>query len=141
MKDGLNSNEFAIPGCGDRVIECLHCLKACPREIDAAILPNEIELPESSPDYYDDWHEMLNVLQIEHYFGSTGRLKVCLKYDEIIVFGLCLAYQAGFRAQELFSSGWIHLLDCQPTMAREFAVEAKRLGLIDLRSFGDAFNM
>lgn len=54
-----------------------------------------------------------------------------------ITFALYLAYHAGFRGDELFRSGWVQLLDCTPTEARELAVDAKRSGLIDVRFAGD----
>ncbi|MBI1919698.1 MAG: hypothetical protein HYS23_01315 [Geobacter sp.] len=52
-------------------------------------------------------------------------------------FALYLGYQVGFRSADLFASGWMRLLDCAPPQARDMAVEAKRLGLIDLRMSGD----
>jgi hypothetical protein len=52
-------------------------------------------------------------------------------------FAVFLAYAAGFRAAEIFASGWFTVLDCPPSHGRELAVAAKRLGLIDLRMAGD----
>lgn len=54
-----------------------------------------------------------------------------------VAFALYLAQQVGFRSMELFTSGWMTLLDCHPVQARDLALEAKRLGLIDLRISGD----
>lgn len=48
-------------------------------------------------------------------------------------FALFLAHAAGFRGAALFSSVWLRLLDCDPLRARDRALDAKRLGLIDLR--------
>ena len=50
-----------------------------------------------------------------------------------VVLALYLAYQVGFRGKDLFTSGWITVLDCNASRAQEFALEAKRLGLIDIR--------
>lgn len=58
-----------------------------------------------------------------------------------VTFGLYLAHIAGFRGAQLFSSGWISLLDCTPSRARELAVEAKRIGLIDLRVAGEVVDI
>ncbi len=52
-------------------------------------------------------------------------------------FALYLAHLVGFRSLELFSSGWVMLLDCHASQARDLAIEAKRLNLIDLRISGD----
>ncbi len=54
-----------------------------------------------------------------------------------VVFALYLAYQVGFRGKDLFSSGWVAVLDCSASRAQEFALEAKRLGLIDFRMAAD----
>jgi hypothetical protein len=52
-------------------------------------------------------------------------------------FALYLAFLVGFRGADLFSSGWIAVLDCSPTMGQHLALEAKRLGLLDIRMGGD----
>lgn len=54
-----------------------------------------------------------------------------------VVLALFLAYQVGFRGQDLFSSGWVTVLDCSATLGQELALEAKRLGLIDIRMAAD----
>jgi len=50
-----------------------------------------------------------------------------------VAFGLYLAHCSGFRGSDLFTSAWIALLDCSPSTSRQLALEAKRIGLIDLR--------
>jgi hypothetical protein len=50
---------------------------------------------------------------------------------------LYLASAAGFRAEAMLSSGWIQVLDLNASSARRLTVEAKALGLIDLRTAGD----
>jgi hypothetical protein len=52
-------------------------------------------------------------------------------------FALYLAYAAGFRGTAIFSSLWLNILDCTPHRARELALEAKRLGLLDIRMMDD----
>jgi hypothetical protein len=54
-----------------------------------------------------------------------------------IAFALWLAETAGFRGDQLLRNGWIQVLDCTATSARGLAIEAKRLGLIDLRTAED----
>lgn len=54
-----------------------------------------------------------------------------------VAFALWLGNVAGFRGEELFATGWITALDCTASSARSLALEAKRIGLIDLRIAGD----
>jgi len=58
-----------------------------------------------------------------------------------VAYALYLGHAVGFRGVELFSSAWIAVLDCSPVLARQLAVEAKRLGLIDLRIAGDVVEL
>lgn len=54
-----------------------------------------------------------------------------------VAFALWLGNAAGFRGEELLTTGWIAALDCTATSARILALDAKRIGLIDLRTVGD----
>lgn len=54
-----------------------------------------------------------------------------------VVFAIYLAYQVGFRGKDLFASGWVATLDCSATLGQKLALEAKRLGLIDIRMAAD----
>jgi hypothetical protein len=58
-----------------------------------------------------------------------------------VAFALYLGNCAGFRGDELLTSGWIKTLDCFPSRALDLAIEAKRLGLLDLRVAGDVFDL
>jgi hypothetical protein len=58
-----------------------------------------------------------------------------------VAFALYLGEAGGFRGEELLSSGWIKALDCTPSQALDLAIEAKRLGLLDLRVAGDVFDL
>jgi hypothetical protein len=54
---------------------------------------------------------------------------------------LYLATAIGFRGSELLSSGWVATLDASPSAALSLALEAKRIGLIDLRTAGDVVEL
>lgn len=56
-------------------------------------------------------------------------------------FAIYLAYMAGFRGADIFSSAWLRVIDCTPSHARDLALEAKRIGLIDLRMAGDVIEL
>jgi hypothetical protein len=58
-----------------------------------------------------------------------------------VAYAIYLADAAGFRGAEIFSSAWLRLLDCDPSRARDLAIEAKRVGLIDLRLAGDVVEL
>ncbi len=76
--------------------------------------------------------------QTGHLCGRT--LKFRQRVDAsptAVAFALWLAHAVGFRGDDLFSSGWMAVLDCTPTLARTLALEAKRQGLLDLRAAGD----
>lgn len=57
------------------------------------------------------------------------------------VFALWLGNAAGFHGDELLTTGWMAALDCTSTSARTLATEAKRIGLIDLRTAGDVVEL
>ncbi len=57
------------------------------------------------------------------------------------IFALYLAHLAGFRGADLFRSAWFAVLDCSPSRARELALDAKRLGLVDLRIAADVVDL
>lgn len=80
--------------------------------------------------------------QAGHLEGRTFKKRRMVKATPATVaFAMYLAQLAGFRSAELFSSGWMMLLDCQPSQARDLALEAKRIGLIDLRMSGDVVDI
>jgi hypothetical protein len=58
-----------------------------------------------------------------------------------VAFAIYLAHAAGFRGAEIFSCAWLRLLDCDPSRARHLALDAKRIGLIDLRMAGDVIEL
>jgi hypothetical protein len=52
-------------------------------------------------------------------------------------FAIFLAYAAGFRGADIFTSGWLAILDCSPESGRRLAIEAKQHSLLDLRMAAD----
>ena len=80
--------------------------------------------------------------QSEHLEGRTFKKRRRIEASPATAaFALYLAHGAGYRGAEIFSSPWFRLLDCDPSQARHFALEAKRLGLIDLRMSGDVVEL
>lgn len=80
--------------------------------------------------------------QSGHLEGRTFKKRRLVKATPATVaFAFYLANMVGFRSADLFASGWVQLLDCSPPQARDLAVEAKRLGLIDLRMSGDVIEI
>jgi hypothetical protein len=76
--------------------------------------------------------------QTGHLAGRTfkSRQRVSAQ-PSAVAFALWLGNAAGFRGEELLTSGWLAALDCSASSARGLAVEAKRVGLIDLRTAGE----
>jgi len=80
--------------------------------------------------------------QSGHLVGRTFKRRALVRATPgSVAFGLYLGHAAGFRGVSLFTTGWIALLDCTPAVAREFAIEAKRIGLLDLRIAGDVVDL
>ena len=80
--------------------------------------------------------------QSGHLVGRTFKKRTMVRpTPETVAFGLYLGYAAGFRGMQLFSTGWLSVLDCTPASARDMAVEAKRIGLIDLRISGEVVDL
>ena len=80
--------------------------------------------------------------QSGHLVGRTfKRRRIVQSSAASIAFALFLAHSAGFRGEELLTSGWVAALDCTASTARGLALEAKRVGLIDLRTAGDVFEV
>jgi len=76
--------------------------------------------------------------QSGHLHGRTFKFRRLVRATApAVAFALYLGQAAGFRGEELFSSGWMSVLDCTVSRARALAAEAKRLNLIDFRTAGD----
>lgn len=75
--------------------------------------------------------------QSGHLQGRTFKKRSRVKPSAVnVAYSLFVGYMAGFRGEDLFSSGWIAVLDCTPPAARELALNAKRMGLIDMKTGG-----
>jgi hypothetical protein len=80
--------------------------------------------------------------QTGHLQGRTFKVRQHVKAQPAaIAFAFWLAEAAGFRGANILSSGWIAVLDCTPSLAHGLALEAKRSGIIDVRSAGDVFEV
>ena len=80
--------------------------------------------------------------QSGHLQGRTFKIRRLVKATPATVaFALYLADAAGFHGQGALGSAWLRVLDCGESRATELALEAKRLGLIDLRTAGDVFDL
>ncbi|MGE3993613.1 hypothetical protein [Pseudorhodoplanes sp.] len=80
--------------------------------------------------------------QAGHLEGRTFKRRRSVRATSTTVaFALYLAHAVGFRGAEIFSNGWLRVLDCDPSQARHLALEAKRVGLLDLRMSGDVVEL
>lgn len=80
--------------------------------------------------------------QAGHLVGRTFKKRALVRATPgTVAYGLYLGHAVGFRGASLFATGWVSLLDCTPVAARDLAVEAKRIGLIDLRIAGDVVDL
>lgn len=76
--------------------------------------------------------------QSGHLSGRTFKKRQSVKVTPATcAFALYLATTAGFSSTDAFASAWCAVLDLTPSEARDLALDAKRLGLIDVRSAGD----
>lgn len=76
--------------------------------------------------------------QTGHLTGRTFKFRERVSAPPTAVaLALWMGRAAGFRGDELLTCGWMAALDCTASSARGLALEAKRLGLIDMRTAGD----
>jgi hypothetical protein len=76
--------------------------------------------------------------QTGHLQGRTFKIRRRVQAQPAsLAFALYLGHAAGFRGEELLTSGWVAALDRTVSSARALALEAKRVGLIDFRSAED----
>lgn len=72
--------------------------------------------------------------QAGHLQGRTFKRRQQIKPHFVsVTMALAVGHLAGFRGEALFSCPWMRVLDAEPGAARNFALEAKRAGLLDLR--------
>jgi hypothetical protein len=80
--------------------------------------------------------------QSGHLSGRTFKIRRKVQpTPRTVAFALYLGAAVGFHGEDLLSSGWLKALDCTPSQALNLAIEAKRLGLLDLRVAGDVFDL
>ena len=80
--------------------------------------------------------------QSGHLDGRTFKKRRLVSASPVTAaFALYLADATGYRGGETFTSVWFRILDCDPSQARHFALEAKRLGLVNLRMAGDVVEL
>ena len=82
--------------------------------------------------------------QSGHLSGRTLKYRTGAKATPATAaYAVFLANSAGFHGAEILSSGWFQVLDCPAHVARHLTLEAKRLGLLDVRMAGDVveFNL
>lgn len=80
--------------------------------------------------------------QSGHLSGRTFKVRRSVQGTAAAVaFALYIGTALGFRGDELLTCGWIKVLDCTPSQALDLAIQAKRLGLLDLRVAGDVFDL
>ena len=80
--------------------------------------------------------------QSGHLEGRTfKKRRLVLPSPTAVAFAIYLAHAAGIRGAEIFSCGWLKVLDCDPSRARQLALDAKRIGLLDLRMAGDVVDL
>ena len=80
--------------------------------------------------------------QSGHLNGRTFKTRRRVRATpQTVAFALYLGVGLGFKGNELLASGWIKTLDCTPSHALDLAIEAKRIGLLDLRVAGDVLDL
>lgn len=76
--------------------------------------------------------------QSGHLAGRTLKRRRAVAPTAVnVAYAVYLAHASGFRGADIFASAWFAVFDCSPSSGRELALEAKRLGLLDLRIAGD----
>jgi hypothetical protein len=59
----------------------------------------------------------------------------------VIAFAVYLAHAAGFRGEDIFTTGWLGVLDCGSQCALGLAGAAKKMGLLDLKMAGGVLEL
>lgn len=80
--------------------------------------------------------------QAGHLEGRTFKRRHLVSASAVsAAYATYLANVSGITGADVFSSSWMRLLDLDPSRARDLALEAKRLGLIDLRIGGEVVEL
>ncbi|MGA8597486.1 MAG: hypothetical protein WB676_22455 [Bryobacteraceae bacterium] len=80
--------------------------------------------------------------QSGHLTGRTFKIRrLVTATPATLALALYLGHGAGFHGDDLFSTGWVEVLDCSASTAQHLVIGAKRMGLIDLRTAGGVFDL
>jgi hypothetical protein len=80
--------------------------------------------------------------QSGHLSGRVRKLRIrVVPTPTAMTLAMLLAYASGLRGKSLLANAFAQLLDADPETARSRAVDARRLGLLDLRESGDVFDV
>ena len=80
--------------------------------------------------------------QAGHLQGRTFKVRRMMRPTPVAVaFAFYLANAAGFHGEDILKSAWLKVLDCSASSALELGLEAKRIGLLDLRVAGEVFDL
>jgi len=80
--------------------------------------------------------------QSGHLTGRVRKLRTRVSPSPTAVtLAMVLGYATGLRGRSLLTSEFVELLDADAETARRRAIDARRVGLIDLRESGDVFDV
>ena len=80
--------------------------------------------------------------QSGHLTGRVRKLRTRVTpTPTAMTLAMLLAYASGLRGKSLLANEFVQLLDADPETARSRAIDARRVGLIDLRESGDVFDV
>jgi hypothetical protein len=75
--------------------------------------------------------------QSGHLQGRVRKIRCAISPTIIsVTFALLLGYMLGYRGENLMSTLWAKLLDTSPANIMEIAVDAKRMGLLEMSQSG-----
>lgn len=80
--------------------------------------------------------------QAGHLTGRTFKVRQLVQPTfATVALAMLLAYTCGGRGEALLDSDWLKAIDCQASLARSLAIDAKRHALIDLRMAGEVVDV
>jgi hypothetical protein len=80
--------------------------------------------------------------QTGHLVGRVRKIRHLVTATPVsITFALILAFVSGSRGKKLLTSDFIQALDTPPDIAKARSIDARRLGLIELRESDDVFDV
>lgn len=80
--------------------------------------------------------------QSGHLVGRVRKIRQIVTATPVsVVLALLLGFVVGVRGKKLLSTEFVQLLDAPPDVARARAIDARRLGLIDLREAEEVFDV